>query len=290
MDNESQSLREAVKNAVRRLVSAGIDEARQDAWILMAHVRGQDRVTLIADALAPLLPAEQERFQALIERRVLREPVAQIIGMKEFWSLNFEISPNVLCPRPETEGLVEAALERLAMRRQLDHPSIRILDLGTGSGCLLLTLLKECSAASGLGVDISAGALAVAKSNGERLGLASRSHWLCSHWGTALEGSFDLIVSNPPYIARRDATSLAPEVRNYEPEEALFAGEDGLDAYRLMAGDIHRLMTPDGIACLEIGFGQASDIEDILARAGLETLERRQDLAGIDRCLVLAHA
>ena len=290
MIEKCPTIGETIKNAAQYLASAGIDEARQDAQILMGHVRGQDRIALIANSRASLTHTELRCFQTLIERRAKREPTAQILGTKEFWSLDFVIDSSVLCPRPETEGLVEAALDGLASQRQGKGSSLRMLDLGTGSGCLLLALLSEYERAFGLGVDVSARALSIAKTNSERLGLAARSHWLCGSWGAALEGCFDLIVSNPPYIARRDADSLAPEVKDYEPEAALFAGDDGLGAYRAMAGDLHRLLAPFGVACLEIGFGQASEVEGILAHAGLETIEKRPDLAGIDRCLVLARS
>ena len=290
MSEDGSTIRDVINDAIRRLRLAGIEEARQDAWLLMGWVRKQDRAALFADAFEQLSPAHHRRFLDLIERRAQREPTAQILGMKEFWSLDFRIDSNVLCPRPETECLVETALELLAARGRIQDQPLRILDLGTGSGCLLLALLKECPMATGLGIDVSPSALEIARLNGASLGLASRASWLCGYWGASLEGGFDVIVSNPPYIASSAAGDLAPEVRDFEPERALFAGEDGLDAYRSMAPDLRRLVMPDGIVCLEVGFGQASDVSAILADAGLETIDTRRDLAGIDRCLVLRRA
>jgi release factor glutamine methyltransferase len=290
MSEDGATIRDVINDAIRRLRLAGVDEARQDAWLLMGHVREQDRAALLADAFEQLSPEDDRRFRDLVDRRVQREPTAQILGMKEFWSLDFRIDSNVLCPRPETETLVEAAIELLTTRGRIQDQALDILDLGTGSGCLLLALLMECPMATGLGIDVSSSALEIARLNSSSLGLASRANWLCGHWGACLAGGFDVIVSNPPYIATVAADDLAPEVREFEPEGALFAGGDGLDAYRSMAPDLRRLVMPDGIVCLEVGFGQASDVRAILADAGLETIDTRQDLAGIDRCLVLRRA
>ncbi len=254
----------------------------------MGHVRHQDRVSLLADAVDDLHPSDHDRFEALVERRLGREPTAQIVGMREFWSLDFEIDAHVLCPRPDTESVVEAALLELSKREGGPCGARSFLDLGTGSGCLLLALLKECPAAEGIGVDISARALRVAASNAGRLGLGGRTIWLCDDWGRSIDARFDLIVSNPPYVATKDAVRLAPEVREFEPELALFAGEDGLDAYRNMAGELRRLLTSEGAVCLEIGHGQASQVATIFAESGLRLTGCRRDLAGIERCLTFA--
>lgn len=279
-------IREVIELAVNRLRAAGVADARQDAWLLLAHVCGQDRATLLAHARDPLGADDRRLFQGLVDRRARREPLAQILERKEFWSLDFRISADVLCPRPDSESLIEAALTEVDKRCRPNARALRILDLGTGSGCLLLALLSEWSTASGIGVDRSSTALTIARSNAEMLGLAERAAWLCADWGTALDQRFDLVVSNPPYIARSDRPKLEPEVRQFEPEAALFAGEDGLDAYRSLAGDLHRLLVPNGLAFLEVGFDQADPVEALLEGAGLNAIGRRQDLAGIDRCLI----
>ncbi|MGI9490546.1 MAG: peptide chain release factor N(5)-glutamine methyltransferase [Geminicoccaceae bacterium] len=281
------TIRDAIEQAAKCLKIAGIDGARHDAWLLLCHVLQQDRATLLAHALDSLGPEAQHSFSRLVDRRADREPIAQIIGRKEFWSLEFRITADVLCPRPDSECLIEAALGEVDRRYEARTWPGRILDLGTGSGCLLLTLLSEWPAASGVGVDISLRALSMARLNGERLALTERAHWLCSDWGAALEGGFDLIVSNPPYVTTGEAETLAPEVRDFEPATALFAGVDGLDAYRLLAGDLHRLLAPDGVTLLEVGAGQAQSVERLMEDNDLRPIGRRQDLAGIDRCLIV---
>ncbi len=192
----------------------------------------------------------------------------------------------MLVPRPESETVVEATLAALPDRAA----ALRILDLGTGSGCLLLALLSELPRASGLGIDRSAAALALAAQNAERLGLARRAAFREGDWGRGVSGAFDVIVSNPPYVARDDAEGLAPEVRACEPEEALFAGPDGLAAYPALAPDCARLLAPDGVVCLEIGQGQGAAVAGIMRRHGLRLVGARPDLAGIERCLILRRA
>lgn len=279
-------IRDAIEQAAGRLAMEGVDGARHEAWLLLGHALRQDRVSLLANARDSLRPEDQDAFLGLVSRRSDREPLAQIVGRKEFWSLDFQITSDVLCPRPDSECLIEAALVEVNGRSQAGAWSGRILDLGTGSGCLLLALLSEWPEAAGVGVDISQRALSIARLNGERLGLAERAHWLCSDWGAALDGGFDLVVSNPPYVTLGEARTLAPEVREFEPATALYAGADGLDAYRQLAGDLHRLLAPGGLALLEIGAGQAPSVEALLKENGLRPLARRQDIAGIDRCLI----
>ncbi|MGI9511027.1 MAG: peptide chain release factor N(5)-glutamine methyltransferase [Geminicoccaceae bacterium] len=285
--NETLIIRDVIEQAVDRLKAAGVEGARQDAWLLLAHIRGQNRVTLLAHWRDRLGTDDRCAFQALVERRAGREPLAQIVGWKEFWSLDFRVSADVLSPRPDSECLIEAALVEVDKRARSNERALRVLDLGTGSGCLLLALLNEWPTAEGIGVDLSRAALAIARSNGERLGLAGRAEWLCANWGAAIDGTFDLIVSNPPYIAKNETTKLAPEIRRFEPEMALIAGDDGLDAYRSLAGDLCRLLAPEGVICLEVGFGQAAAVETVLEGAGLRAKKRRQDLAGVDRCLIV---
>ena len=284
------TIREAIEAASMRLGAAGVEEPRTDAWLLLAHLRSEDRATLLAHAREPLDDDLLTAFECLVDRRTAREPFAQIIGRKEFWSLDFQISADVLCPRPDSEHLVEAALEEVQrfMPRRAWQGSI--LDLGTGSGCLLLALLNELPAANGIGVDVSMEALSVARLNGQKLGLDERVHWFCGDWGASLQGCFDLIISNPPYITDGDAETLAPEVRDFEPAKALFAGNDGLDAYRSLRHDLNSLLTPEGSVCLEVGEGQAEAVEALFLEVGFLSSRRLRDLAGIDRCLILRRA
>jgi release factor glutamine methyltransferase len=280
------SPRQRVVELAARLAAAGIEDARSEAWLLLAIATGRSRAELVAGAQAPLDPVEEERLEALAARRLAREPMAYIVGEREFWSLPLQVGPAVLVPRPESETVVEAALAEV---RERSAP-LRILDLGTGSGCLLLALLSELPHASGLGVDRSAEALVIAVRNAARLGLAGRAAFCEGDWGRGLAGPFDLIVSNPPYVARADAASLAPEVRAFEPEEALFAGPDGLCAYRALAPDCVRLLAKDGPTCLEIGQGQGAAVAEIMGGHGLRLVASRPDLAGIERCLIFRPA
>jgi release factor glutamine methyltransferase len=267
---------------MRTLRQAGIEDVRSEALLLLARATGRTRVDLVAGRQADLAPVEQAALAELARRRAQREPMAYILGEREFWSLAFLVNPAVLIPRPDSETVVEAALEEIGDR----SAPLRLLDLGTGSGCLLLALLSELPAASGLGIDASEAALALARANALRLGLAGRAAFACGHWGQALAGPFDLIVSNPPYVGEGDWAALQPEVRNFEPQAALLAGPDGLAAYRALAPDLARLLAPGASACLEIGFGQGDAVAAILRSCGLAVAGRRQDLAGIERCLV----
>jgi release factor glutamine methyltransferase len=274
--------RDLIVRLTARLAAAGIEAARSEAWLLLAAATGLERPALMAGALERLTPEQEIRLEAMARRRVAREPLAYILGEKEFWSLPFRIGPAVLIPRPETETVVEAALAQVA------DPAapLRVLDLGTGSGCLLLALLSELPHATGVGTDISAAALAVAAGNAAALGLADRTELRRSDWGRVLTSTFDLIVSNPPYVAAAEWRTLQPEVRDFEPSGALLAGADGLAAYRALAPDCARLLAPGGSVALEIGQGQGDAVAQILLREGLEVGERRRDLAGIERCLI----
>jgi release factor glutamine methyltransferase len=279
-------LRRRVIDLTEQLATAGIESARSDAWLLLCAATGKNRAELVAGTIDGLSPAQEQRLAALVARRRKREPMAYVLGEREFWSLPFEVSPAVLVPRPESEAVVEAALETIADRRA----RLRLLDLGTGSGCLLLALLSELPNARGVGVDRSTAALEIAKGNASRLGLAARAEFQEGDWGQGLAGPFDLIVSNPPYVARADADSLAPEVRAFEPDGALFAGPDGLSAYRALAPDCAGLLAEEGVACLEIGQGQGAEVAEILFRHGLRLTASRADLAGIERCLTFRRA
>ena len=270
--------------ATRRLRAAGIEGARAEARLLLRHVTGLPREALVADRDRTLDAEALTRFESVVARRAAREPMAYISGEREFWSLRLAVGPGVLVPRPETETLVEAALEAFPDRRV----PLRILDLGTGSGCLLLALLREYPNAVGVGVDRSAAALGHAARNARRHGLAGRALLVQGDWGRALAGPFELIVANPPYVASGELAALAPEIARYEPRAALDGGPDGLDAYRAILPDLPRLLAPGGVACLEIGAGQAATLSSLAATVGL-AVGSRADLAGIPRCLVLRH-
>ena len=271
-----------VVDLTERLTAAGIEDARSEAWLMLAAVTGRARASLIADGLGQLTAEQERRLEDMTRRRRAREPMAYILGEKEFWSLPFQVSPAALIPRPETETVIEAALAQVPDR----GASLRILDLGTGSGCLLLALLSELPRATGLGVDVSPEALELAWSNAERLKLAARACFVQASWGEGLAGAFDLIVGNPPYVGAAELASLEPEVREFEPRRALLAGPDGLEAYRALIPDCARLLAAGGALALEIGQGQGDAVAALLARHGLQVVERRPDLAGIERCLV----
>lgn len=265
---------EALRAAVGRLRAAGVEDAPGDARRLLAHALGvaPDRVTLVLpDALAPAAAAA---FDAAVAARARRQPVAQITGRRAFFGHEFRVTPDTLDPRPETEILVAAALER---------PFGSILDLGTGTGCILLSCLAAMPAASGIGTDRSEAALAVAQANAADLGLAGRARLLHSDWFAGVTGRFDLIVSNPPYIAEAEIADLAPEVRDWEPRAALTPGGDGLDAYRAIAAGARARLVPGGRILLEIGPTQGPAVRDLLQAAGLAGVAIRHDLDGRDR-------
>lgn len=263
---------------------AGIDSADADARLLIAHALGIDRTAIMTNGERALTAQERLTLDALTERRMAHEPVARIFGVKEFWSLALHISPAVLVPRPETETVVEAALDFI-VRGGLRTEALRILDIGTGSGALLLALLSELANARGTGTDISTPALGVARVNAERLGLASRCTFVTCDIAEGLPGPFDVIVSNPPYIAHDDIATLAPDVRDYDPALALDGGSDGLDGYRAIALDARRLLARGGRLILELGAGQEPAVSTLFTDAGLTVGATRNDLAGIPRAL-----
>ena len=268
---------EALRDAAARLKGTS-DTGRLDAELLMAHVLGVSRSNMLLRHMDAPAPAA---FAALLRRREGREPVAYILGEAEFFGRSFIVTPAVLIPRGDSETVVAAALEMVPERA-------RILDLGTGSGALLLTLLAERPSLDGIGIDASLGALAVAAANAGRLGLAGRARMIHANWreaGWASDlGRFDLVIANPPYV--ETGAQLDPDVRNYEPASALFAGEDGLDDYRLIVPQLHQLLTETGVAVLEIGAGQARDVTQISEKSGF-SVRLRRDLAGRARALIL---
>jgi release factor glutamine methyltransferase len=272
------------------LTAAGIDNVRFEARLLLAKATGHSVEELIARGPEPA-PAEViATLRSLTARRVQREPMAYILGEREFWGLPFKVTPAVLVPRPESETLIEAALSLLADRRR----AWRLLDLGLGSGCLLLTLLRELPQATGVGLEVSAAALEVGQANAEALGVASRAvllqgDWRKVGWSEGLGGPFDLIVSNPPYIRTEALPRLMPEVSRYEPRPALDGGPDGLDAYRTIGAGACNLLTSGGHLLVEVGQGQASDVVGIFASLGLSPGIPWKDLAGIERVVGARH-
>jgi len=278
------SARRALAQSFRR---HGLSTPELDARLLVAHALGLDHATLAADAARILSATEADAITALAARRRAREPVARIIGVKEFWGLDFKLNGATLVPRPETETVVEAVLALLD-RAQARCTKLKIADLGTGSGALLLALLSELPLASGVGTDMSDAALGCAQRNAAALGLAARAAFVACDFGAALQGPFDLVVSNPPYVRRDDIATLAPEVRVFDPWLALDGGADGLDAYRSIAATARHLLSPDGVLVLELGAGQLGAVEGLLAAAGLVPVgDPRHDLLGIARALAV---
>jgi len=272
----------ALNAAARQLRAAGIADARRDAALLLADGLGLDRLQLLSAPQRPLAPAEAEAFAARLARRAAGEPVSRILGRRAFWSLELALAPAVLDPRADSESVVEAALAGIADRTA----PLRLLDLGTGSGALLLALLSELPAAWGVGIDIDPAAAAVAAANAAGAGLAGRAAFLAGDWGGALAGRFDLVVANPPYIASAEIDGLAAEVRLHDPRRALDGGPDGLACYRRLAGLLAGLLVPGGGAVLECGRGQAASVGRLLADAGLVVGPAVRDLGGVERAVV----
>lgn len=279
-----------LRDAAVALTAAGIDNARFEARLLLAHAGGVTVEWLVAHGgeAAPL--AAVEALRALTARRVRREPMAYVVGEREFWGLPFKVSPAVLVPRPDSETVIEAALALMPGRTE----PWRIVDLGVGSGCLLLTLLREFPNARGVGMDASAAALAVTQANAEALGVAARlrlveGDWRQPGWAERLGGPFDLLVANPPYIETAAIDGLMPDVARFEPRLALDGGGDGLSAYRAIADGAAGLMVPGGRVLIEAGEGQAPEISTLLASTGFSVGSPWKDLGGIDRVVAATH-
>jgi len=273
---------------VRRTLSkqfraAGLDSPELDARILIGHALALDHATLAADASRVLNARERDAIAALAQRRLSREPVARIVGYKEFWSLKLSVDSSTLVPRPETETVVEASMAAIDAAGLRAQP-LRIADLGTGSGALLLALLAELPNATGIGTDVSVGALSLARNNAQRHE-HTRAAFVACDMAAALKGPFDLIVSNPPYIASGDIAALAPEVRHFEPRAALDGGADGLDFYRSIVAAAPSLLKPRGALVLELGAGQTQAVTALLLQAGLAPSPPRHDLYGQPRAL-----
>ncbi len=248
-----------MREGSRRL--SGIDTAQLDARVILKFVTGFDDAELILRADDQLTENQSETFFKFIERRARHEPIAYITGSREFWSMDFHVTPDVLIPRGDSECLIEAVLAHRAVDKAWS-----ILDLGVGSGCLLCALMHEMPSAQGVGVDASQAALGVATENAERLGLGSRTTFLAGDWGKGIERKFDIIVSNPPYIPEGDRPTMPLDVTEFEPNDALFAGVDGMMAYRDILDDISRLLAPEGLLVFETGDGCAETLVKMVAK------------------------
>ena len=260
----------------------GVDSPRLDAEVLLSHILKCDRIHLYVNFDRPLVGEELSSFRQMVKARAQRMPVAYILGEKEFMGHSFRVTPDVLIPRPDTEILVEEAIRLLA-----EKEAPRIVDIGTGSGAILLSVLKGTEGSTGVAVDLSPAALAVAKSNGERLGLADRAEFRLGDLYAPVDGLFDAILSNPPYIPVRDMEGLSPEVKQ-EPEMALVGGADGLDFYRRLIDDAPRYLKEGGIVLFEVGIGEAQDVAELGKRRGFSVQRILPDYAGIDRVVVLS--
>ena len=269
------TIAEALREAALRLRDAGIDNPRLEARLLLSHKLDRTPADLLRESATTFDPAA---FHTLLARRIGHEPMAYILGHQGFWRHDFLVSPGTLIPRPDSETIVEAALT-------LPRPRF-VLDLGTGTGCLLLSVLHERPGAFGVGVDLSPEAAALARHNAERLGLTSRAAFLCGDWDGSLSARFDLVLSNPPYVDRQSISGLMPEVAAHEPHLALDGGADGLDAYRAIVLALPSLLAPGGSAVLELGIGQAQAVAALGESAGF-TAAFRADLAGVARAVIL---
>ena len=269
-----------------RLKESGIDSPDLDARLLVGAVLGLDHTGLAVQAARKITADEAAVIETYAQRRIAHEPIARILGRKEFWGLDLCLSGETLVPRADTETVVEAALENLRNELRTGR-TIRIADIGTGSGAILLALLSELPGATGTGTDISSGALATAELNARRLGLADRALFICCDYATGLSGPFDLIVSNPPYVRSADIAALDPDVRGHDPHLALDGGPDGLEPYRAIIPQAAGLLAPNGFLIVEVGYDQSAAVVNMMQAAGL-TFPRpsRADLAGIHRAVI----
>ena len=290
MTSGAASYDSLLRDAAVALTAAGIDNARFEARLLLAHAAGVTIERLVAHGGEAAPSAVAAVLRGLTARRIRHEPMAYVLGEREFWGLPFKVTPAVLVPRPDSETLIEAALALMPGRTE----PWRIADLGVGSGCLLLSLLREFPNASGVGLDASAEALAVTRANARSLGVEARlrlveGDWRQPGWAERLGGPFDLLVSNPPYIETADIDGLMPDVARFEPRLALDGGADGLDAYRAIVGEAPRLVAPGGHLLLEVGAGQAIEIARLLSDFGLHPGAPWKDLGGIERIVPATH-
>ena len=284
MDQRSSSLRDLLAAGQVLLSRAGIPQPRREARLLLAHALGLEPAGLLAfDAETRLRP---DRYEELLARRAAREPLAFLTGRQGFWTLDVAVSPATLIPRADSETLIEALIQA-----RPDRDAVRrVLDLGTGTGCLLLAALSEYPHAWGVGIDVSPAACRLAAGNAAATGLSERAALLCGDWAGALVGRFDVILGNPPYIPEPELDGLMPEVGRHEPRRALDGGSDGLRAYRQLMPLLGQMLQPDGLAILEVGAGQAETVALFGGAAGLRLVSMRADLGGIARAVLLEPA
>jgi len=276
---------QALKDLRRTLSEAGFETAALDARLLLLSVLNVSAMELITHPDVPLTQDEAARLDDFTRRRLAHEPVARIVGEREFWGLPFALSPETLVPRPDTETVVETVLDLLPDRQA----PLLMADFGTGSGCLLVALLHELPQATGLGIDLSFGALETARRNAWANGVGPRSLFALSHWADGISGRFDLIVSNPPYIASSVIPTLDREVREHDPNLALDGGPDGLEPYRVLLRESRRLLVPGGLLAVEIGYDQAEELKSLAAANGLEIVRIAHDLSDNPRCVAMRH-
>ncbi|MCG7393567.1 peptide chain release factor N(5)-glutamine methyltransferase [Microvirga sp. ACRRW] len=274
---------QALKSLRQTLAEAGFETAALDARLLLLSVLKVPAMELITNPDLPLTPDESEHLRTLTQRRLAHEPVARIVGEREFWGLPFALSPETLVPRPDTETVVETALDLLPDRQA----PLLMADFGTGSGCILVALLHELPQAMGLGVDLSLGAIETARRNAWANGVGERTLFALSRWAEAVSGRFDLIVSNPPYIASPVIPILDREVREHDPLLALDGGPDGLEPYRILLKEAQRLLVPGGLLVVEIGYDQAEDLTSLAGQNGLEIIRIAHDLSDNPRCVAM---
>ena len=277
---------EAARRALAALFKSGaIDSAELDARILVGHVLGLDLTGIITAASRPVTAEEAARLEDFARRRLTGEPVARLVGSREFWGLPLRLSAATLVPRPDTETVVELALEMLRAGPNANRP-LRVVDIGTGSGAILLALLSELPDAVGIGTDISEAALRTARANARHLGLTGRADFTACDYAAALSGKFDLMVSNPPYIRSAEIAGLAAEVRDHDPRRALDGGADGLDGYRALIPQAAALLAPGAVLVVEVGQGQSTDVDQLMVTAGLiPERPAKADLAGTARAV-----
>lgn len=280
-----RTLRDLSKDIEGQLAACGIDEAKLDTRLLISHILNLEQIDYALEKTKAVSDDDYEAVMMLVRKRLNRMPMSQIFGEKEFWSRSFKVTSDTLTPRPDSETLIEVALSTVSDKQK----HIKVLDLGTGTGCLLLTLLCELPRATGLGTDISTKALDVAKDNALALKLSERAEFRKSDWTSNLAKGekFDLIISNPPYIGLNEKADLSPEVKDHEPARALFSGLNGLDDYRKIATQIGLVMNSNASIIVEIGYRQASDVKKIFTFHGFNSISLHKDLAGRDRCLLI---
>ncbi|MBY6262461.1 peptide chain release factor N(5)-glutamine methyltransferase [Azospirillum sp. 412522] len=275
------NLRTLRTQAEMRLREAGVDTPELDVRYLLEHALSLTRTDFVTRSEQTIPDADAARALSLVERRAAREPVGRILGHREFWTIDLALNPDTLEPRPDTETVVEAVLAAIPDRKA----PLRLIDFGTGTGCILLALLSELPNASGLGVDLSRLAVEGATGNAERNGLAARARFQTGDWANGIKDRFDIVVSNPPYIPSADIATLEPEVREHDPLRALDGGPDGLEPYRIIAADLPRLLMPGGMVAFEVGQGQAEDVAALVEAQGLGETAILCDLGGVKRCV-----